>query len=642
MKKYLIIIAALFVISSVQVSSVSYLYTFSSGDILDPNAYAYYGVGRIDFVGEYNIPVPTVIQSGDRRSLGLGSFTRNGQEYIYLTKSLKYGASTTHLVTDYAFYDPSISVSIPLNSPDRTLRLPYNTVASSDILLPPDEANGLIYAIDGNTLIARDPLTWNNQASVQLDSGYDVHSLVSLWPDTHNYLYVWSSKRTNITASGDYTPISSDIHVYDRETLNELAVFRHVRTGFDTTMKKSDDEPTLEMGRGLVFIGEGLIAYVAYDEATSRDAHASIWCIDETGSVPVSTRTISSSDIDGFDVDIESPMPDSLGGFYFVAESGDLNASLSSTDISAMVYHYTSDKRLFATPSINVTSNGELVITEGVHKGGIFMFSIITMASHDNNVEVFFWDGEKGTDSIDWGNHQTNLILYEVGVEIEKPFPVGNGFYYSMESKNESIRDEKDSVFYWDGVFGSRSQLVWSSDNELEVEQPPLDGVGGFYFVNVDMTSPDANTLISTMTLMHGTPTGSSVVCDLGSFKAPPSTFLPNPKDPQAIPEEAFQNEFALFEETEHNQLFAGAGPVGGKFRLTVLDWTNKANLTSNDIIITYDDEDMGGNANIGGMIQFTEGSPYHGIGSSSGCDSGLGFMVLAGVVLFVAQKKKF
>lgn len=168
MKKYLIIIAALFVISSVQVSSASYLYTFSSGDILDPNAYAYYGVGRIDFVGEYNIPVPTVIQSGDRRSLGLGSFTRNGQEYIYLTKSLKYGASTTHLVTDYAFYDPSISVSIPLNSPDRTLSLLYNTVASTDILLPPDEANGLTYAIDGNTLIARDPLTWNNPARQRL------------------------------------------------------------------------------------------------------------------------------------------------------------------------------------------------------------------------------------------------------------------------------------------------------------------------------------------------------------------------------------------------------------------------------------------------------------------------------------------
>ncbi|MBR1657088.1 MAG: hypothetical protein IJ697_01300 [Synergistaceae bacterium] len=109
------------------------------------------------------------------------------------------------------------------------------------------------------------------------------------------------------------------------------------------------------MGRGLVFINDGRIAYVAYDSADSKDAHASIWCIDETGTVPTSTRTISSKDIEGFDIDIESPMPDSVGGFYFVAESGDLNASLSSTDIATKVYHYTSDKELFATPSINVT-----------------------------------------------------------------------------------------------------------------------------------------------------------------------------------------------------------------------------------------------------------------------------------------------
>ncbi|MBR1438427.1 MAG: hypothetical protein IJ587_07805 [Synergistaceae bacterium] len=67
----------------------------------------------------------------------------------------------------------------------------------------------------------------------------------------------------------------------------------------------------------------------AYDSADSKDAHASIWCIDETGTVPTSTRTISSKDIEGFDIDIESPMPDSVGGFYFVAESGDLNVSLS-------------------------------------------------------------------------------------------------------------------------------------------------------------------------------------------------------------------------------------------------------------------------------------------------------------------------
>lgn len=38
-------VAALFVIFSVQVSSASYLYTFSSGDILDPSANAYYGLG---------------------------------------------------------------------------------------------------------------------------------------------------------------------------------------------------------------------------------------------------------------------------------------------------------------------------------------------------------------------------------------------------------------------------------------------------------------------------------------------------------------------------------------------------------------------------------------------------------------------
>ena len=59
MKKYLFI-AVLLVLFSVQVSSASYLYTFSSGDILDPNANAYYGLGRIDFDSN-GIPYPTVI-----------------------------------------------------------------------------------------------------------------------------------------------------------------------------------------------------------------------------------------------------------------------------------------------------------------------------------------------------------------------------------------------------------------------------------------------------------------------------------------------------------------------------------------------------------------------------------------------------
>lgn len=96
-----------------------------------------------------------------------------------------------------------------------------------------------------------------------------------------------------MTASGDYTLVSSDIYVYDRETLEELA-------------------------------------YVAYDSAESVNARASIWCIYETGTVPAATSTVASSDIEGFDVDIESPMLNTIGGFYFVAESGDLNASISS------------------------------------------------------------------------------------------------------------------------------------------------------------------------------------------------------------------------------------------------------------------------------------------------------------------------
>ena len=178
--------------------------------------------------------------------------------------------------------------------------------------------------------------------------------------------------------SGNSEPQQRVSSSQPRESLDELAVFEHVRTGFDTTMKKADDEAALEMGRGLVFVKDGLIAYVAYDEPASKDAHASIWCIDETGLVPESTRTISSKDIDGYDVDIESPMPDTLGGFYFVAESGDLNASLSSTDISAKVYHYTADGKLVSSPSINVMSNAELVITEeGPYKGYIFMYSIL-------------------------------------------------------------------------------------------------------------------------------------------------------------------------------------------------------------------------------------------------------------------------
>ena len=72
---------------------------------------------------------------------------------------------------------------------------------------------------------------------------------------------------------------------------------------------------------------------------------------------------------------------------------------------------------------------------------------------------------------------------------------------------------------------------------------------------------------------------------------------------------------------------------------MTVLDWTKKAALESGDnIIITYDDSDMGGNANIGGMVKFTES---RGTGSSSsGCDAGLGMICVIGLAAFMASKR--
>lgn len=70
---------------------------------------------------------------------------------------------------------------------------------------------------------------------------------------------------------------------------------------------------------------------------------------------------------------------------------------------------------------------------------------------------------------------------------------------------------------------------------------------------------------------------------------------------------------------------------------MTVLDWTKKAALESGDnVIITFDDSEMGGNANIGGMVKFEEA---HGSGSSSGCYSGFGVLCVIGLTCFLASK---
>ena len=71
-------------------------------------------------------------------------------------------------------------------------------------------------------------------------------------------------------------------------------------------MRKSDDENSLEMGRGLVYIADKFIAFVAYE--TSSDQAAHLVKIDEN---TLTTSVIAtSSDIEGWNIDIESPMPD--------------------------------------------------------------------------------------------------------------------------------------------------------------------------------------------------------------------------------------------------------------------------------------------------------------------------------------------
>ena len=98
-----------------------------------------------------------------------------------------------------------------------------------------------------------------------------------------------------------------------------------------------------------------------------------------------------------------------------------------------------------------------------------------------------------------------------------------------LETKTTSSSDEKDAVYYWNGSSSSAPVKVWDSSSELEVEDPPLDGKGGFYFVNVssDFTRSADKMVSSDMTLLHGTINGldSTLSYDLGEFRAPLSTF---------------------------------------------------------------------------------------------------------------------
>ena len=93
--------------------------------------------------------------------------------------------------------------------------------------------------------------------------------------------------------------------------------------------------------------------------------------------------------------------------------------------------------------------------------------------------------------------------------------------------------------------------------------------------------------------------------------------------------------------------MFAGAGPVGENFKLTVFNYTSKDEkpLTSADIIEpVFTDEDMGGYADLAGAQKFTDGSSSTGGsvgGSSGGCDAGFGFLAVGLALLFAVKSKR-
>ncbi len=647
---------------AVPASAYSLLYSFSSGDTLDPTANPTYGVGCIDFIDsgdrEY-YPVPEVIFSGDTWATAVGNFKAmgTGKEYLYVTRTDKKSTANASSTTGYIIYDPAGGLT---ESTRYDITLNFNPATSLDILLPPDEYNGLIYAIDQNgnpnpVLKAFDARTGSEYMQVSLDKGYTEHKLVALLPDSYNYVYVWSSKRGVTSADGSYTSISSDITVYNRNTLAKVAYFPHVRTGFDVTAQKSDDEKTAsgalkpEFGRGLVYIAKSpddaagmmsRIALVVYDVDASTAAK--IVEIDEANLTE--KVIVTSSDIEGWNIDIESPMPDYQGGIYFQTYSGDLDGSLNaknqvSANGTTRVYHlpYDDDSDAYSSllecPEKGVHTTSELVVPDGTRKGQILVYKTAagtdTVEYTDNQIRVYIWTG----------SNSGNYIIEEItdpdnkplGAEVEKPYPDGdgsNGLFFMLERKVAS-GDEADSMFHWIG-YTHYAEEVWKSGAELEIElaTAPKDDVGNFYFVNVTSSvDSTAKTGVSVLDLrkcyyVDNDKWTTALTQNLGSFDVPKSIFSPDPKDQNAMPIERLQSEFGFYldEEDPYDALFVVAGPAGGDFRLTVMDWSDNTNLKP---LVIYFAADMGGYAGIAGMVKFTE--TYSTGGSSSECNAGFG-----------------
>ncbi|MBQ7561556.1 MAG: hypothetical protein IJS99_06960 [Synergistaceae bacterium] len=625
----------------------SLLYTFSSGDIIatNPSQTPTYGVGRIDF--DEGEPVQTILISNDTKQHSLGEFTRNGLRYIYDSRVQKPDENTTY----YDVYNASIDITRPIAS-NMTLTITPNPITSCDLTLAPD-SEGYIYAIHDNTLTRYDLLNWDNKVTQTLESGYNAYSLVGLTNNV-NYVYVWASQRENI--SGDnYTPAKSDIYIYNRETLAKVADFHFVRTGLDVTKKRVDDEANgIEVGRGLVDINntedDKAVVLVVYDTVSSDSPQ--IIRIDEAASPVNYSVIVNSSEINGWDIDIESPIPDEKGGFYFGCYSGDANAEPGgNTSKDCALYHWNKTKNLTRANITNAQTTADLVVKAGQHAGKIVAFVytgesyVITNNQKLYRIDTYLWDGINNTSiMIDNGRM--------VATELEKPFTDGSdGLYFMMEMLILSY--DADSLCHWNPSNGFK--IVDYSAMELEIENPPLDGGNGFYYVksavnrtpvSIDKinSSVDIGMVSVDIKLYHctGWVKSPDLVCDLGLFDAPANAYEGASGDFFMV-RELLQSEHGFLEDSEHELFFVGAGPVGGRFAMRVFEWddTIRKNLTLENLVKTFKDDDLGGYVDVTTAVFFEENYPLYYI-SSSGCNSGIfGILALTGLILLAKKRRK-
>ncbi len=206
----------------------------------------------------------------------------------------------------------------------------------------------------------------------------------------------------------------------------------------------------------------------------------------------------------------------------------------------------------------------------------------------------YIWDG---------ANNVVTSMGYSLGVKLEKPFSDGkDGIDFTMEMYiSPLISDDTDALCHWDARNGE-GLISLALLTELEVENPPLDGNGGFYFVqnsvmpqNVDVSTKTCQTKATFYHCAGITSGDVKEVRELGIFGFPPSTF-DNISGDKALAIEHLQNEHGFLEVKEHNTFFVGAGPIGGRMKLLAFNWTDttKKNFTSTDIVAEFTNEDLG------------------------------------------------